>query len=460
MRKIICAGIVLSTVLGLSGCSHKRESPAAVADKTGKSVANYAETMTLSAAEQALYDSSLFAYKPRFPAQPGKPPDAPIDPHVFVANAGTGAWMLGRPAGSRKKSRLLFRPEIAKILAENGCPGGRIHIGVTDVMDPKTGEVKKEAMESIMAFTDACLNEGMYVLLMYQCYAERNPDAEGMQTLFRLWDEMSYKMRNKSHRLAMCPFIEWHGWEKQPPEEWRPKFKCMQKRCTKIFRRYNPTRIVAYKGMASSRVNGNAWQFLNLDKKNVNPYFVLSGSAASFGTAHHSTKWIDWDINKQYTNQQIKDETFNFFLPALKIQKKYNVAIYIDHWTALAYGDEKATLDMDERIAQIKKMHRIRGRQQRELRKLLKAKAEGRTVVVRKYKLSQSEAFINYVTKIMQNNGLGGAFYPHTFDCFWDRKTDQPADWPVDSPEYKAQQIIKNSWGKSKLWKQGNAIWK
>jgi hypothetical protein len=238
------------------------------------------------------------------------------------------------------------------------------------------------------------------------------------------------------------------------------KFKCMQKRATEIFRRYNPTRILAYKGLVSSRVNGNAWSFLNLREKGLNPYFVISGSAASFGTAHHSMRWIDWDINEKYTNAQIKEEIFNFFLPALKIQQKYDVAIYIDHWTAIVHGDEKATVDMDERIEHLKKAHRIRGRQKKELGKLLKAKEEGQTVVVRKYKLSQSVAFINYVVQIMQNNGIGGAFYPHTFDSFWDREKNQPADWPLGSPEYKAQQIIKSSWGKSKVWKPGTPIWK
>ena len=421
---------------------------------------HYAEIITLTQSEEKMYND-LFAYTPRFPKVCGTPKDSPINPHVFVANAGSGAWMLGVPVGSRKASRQFFVPEIPKVLVANGAPGGRIHVGVSGLINKETQEVRDDSMKSIISFIDACLDQGMYVLLMYDSCSARNPNKEDLQLLFKVWDDICYKMRNKSYRLSMAPFIEWHGWEKSSKDERVSKFKCLQKRCEEIFRRYNPNRIYAYKGIGSSRVNSTPWRFLNLGCDDINPYFILSGSAASLGTTRHSCLWYDWNINKEHTNQEIKDEIFNFFLPALKFREKYNVAIYIDHWTAPVEGNEESSIDVDKRIAELKnsRTRRAKINLQILLRKIDRAKRKHQVFVLKKFKLSQSKAFIDYVSKLIKNNGIGGAFFPHTFDYFWDRKNQKPAIFPKDSPQYNAQEIIKKSWGKSKLWKPGTPIW-
>jgi hypothetical protein len=380
----------------------------------------------------------------------GHPPDNPIKPQTFVENIGAGAWIITRGPLSQKKSRPLFNPKIPEILVAAGCHGGRLHAGISDQLDQEHMTIPPETLKYIHEAVDSCLKAGMNIVMMVEIIKERDPSDKDMELQYKIWDRICYEMRNKSHRLAMAPFIEWHGWEKEPEPAKSKKFKEMQKRCTKIFRKYNPTRIIAYKGMASSRLNGPPWDFLELDKKKPdNPFFIVCGSAASLGTAHHSRKWLDWGINKNYTQDDMKKEISDFFKPALLFRKKYGVAIFVDHWTALVEGDETTSVDVDKRIAELKKSKMNRAK--KDLVKLLRNKAKtekkGQKFELRKYKLSQSIAFIKYVSELIIKNGLGGAFQPHTVDYFWNPSTKSKLNPQKGTPEYKAREIIMQSWG-------------
>jgi len=390
-----------------------------------------------------------------------QPPDKPIDPHTFVANIGSGAWLITRSPLSQKKSRPAFSPQIPKILTSNGCPGGRVHIAISDVVDKKNMCLKPETLKYIHQIADDFLASGMYIVMMIEIIKGKNPTARDMELQYKIWDQISYEVRNKSHRLALSPFIEWHGWEKAPYKEKWQKFEDMQHKCTEIFRKYNPTRILAYKGMGSSRLNGPPWKFLHLEKGIANPYFILCGSASSLGTAHHSKKFLDWNINEQYSNEEIKKEIFDFFKPALDFREKYGTAIFVDHWTAPVQGDELSSENLEQKIAKLKNSRK--GRSEKTLKKILrdkeKAEKKGKEFVLRKYKLSQSKAFISYVSKLIRKNAMGGAFMPHTIQIFWDKDKLTPIIPAENSPEYIAQQIIKSSWGKSDhVWKKGDKI--
>jgi len=298
----------------------------------------------------------------------------------------------------------------------------------------------------------------MYIVMMVEIIKGKKPSARDLELHYKIWDKICYEMRNKSHRLAIVPFIEWHGWEDEPEQEKRKKFRGLQKKCTEIFRKYNPTRILGYKGMGSSRLNGPPWGFLELDKGIKNPYYILCGSASSLGTAHHSRMWLDWGINKQYTQQQIKDEIYNFFKPAFEFRDKYGSAIFVDHWTAPVEGDEGTSIDVGKRIAELKSSRTNRAK--KDLAKLykMKDKAEykGQEFVIPKYKLSQSEAFINYVSELIRKNGIGGAFQPRAVDYFWDDDTASPRRPAPGTSEYRAQQTFKKMWGPcGRTWQKG-----
>lgn len=388
----------------------------------------------------------------------GHPPDAPIPPQEFVANIGSGAWIITRGPLSARKARTLFNTKIPKILAANGCRGGRLHIGISDQIDKDGMTIPPETLKYINDAVDSCLDAGMHIVMMVEIIKGREPSEKEMELQYKIWDRVCYEMRNKSHRLAMAPFIEWHGWEKEPQPEKLKKFKELQRRCTQIFRKYNPTRIIAYKGMASSRLNGPPWGFLELDKKKpANPYFILCASAASLGTAHHSRKWADWGINKQYSQEEIKNEIFGFFKPALDFREKYGVAIFVDHWNAPLVDPPKLTVE--EYIANLKKSKTEHAKKalSKILRDKAKAEKKGKTFEIIRYSLEQSKAFVSYVSGLIRGNRLGGAFHPHTVEYFWNRTTLSELKPTPGSPDAKAQDIIKKSWGKcDRPWKKGD----
>ena len=376
------------------------------------------------------------------------PPDKPIMPQEFAAEMGSGAWLILRGPLSAKKARPAYNPEIPKILKKNGCPGGRLHIGISDQLDLEKMEIPPETLKFIHEAVDGFLAEGMYLLMMVEIVKGKNLSERDLQLQYKIWDKICFEMKDKSHRLAMAPFIEWHGWEKESKEDCLKKFNKLQARCTHIFRKYNPTRILGYKGIASSRVNGTPWECLDIPYGDKSPYYLVCGSAASLGTAHHSQKWKDWGINEKYTDEEMKKEIYNFIKPALLYREKTGTAVVIDHWTA---GLHSNNIDGKFDLEAMGKSKRAADK--REYAKLMryKAKAEkkGKVFAPRKYSLDQRIAFAEYVGNIVKDNGLGAAGEPHIIDIFWDIRKNIPIVPAKGSVAYKRQEAARAVWGKS-----------
>ena len=354
------------------------------------------------------------------------PPDRPLTPKQWSQLCGNGSWMIfpeSIPGGKHnKKMSVPLTSTTLKSLKSIGIKGGRLQISDSTgvAIDPETGLLKKNILEAINKSVDKVLSAGFTVMMQVHFELKKEErmalllsDRRGEKWLkdhkidseeerfkrmrhmmiinvadsLKRWEQLCKLMANKSHRLAMCPVVECHmfdDWLQYRKKlnidneiPWLPKgadklqaYRAYLDQCVRIFRKYNPTRIIGLKGYVSSRNHGvplaaEKLYWSKAQKKKMMKKLKKSGQDVSADTllpnafdelkwpiggdpAPGSGKpiyymailsasspygpWWDWNKNTQFTNAQIiKGASLRFeFID--KWRKKYGIEVFSDHW--------------------------------------------------------------------------------------------------------------------------------
>jgi len=363
------------------------------------------------------------------------PPDKPLTPKEWSKLCGNGSWMIFREAIPGGKNNKKMRvPPTAKTftnLKRLGITGGRLQINDSTgvAIDNKTGLLKEEVLNAIEKVVDTVLSNNMTIMMQVNFEMDKNEknaifenDRNGdewvekhkiksneeriarmKRVIFinvvgavKRWEQLCKRLANKSHRLAMCPVVESHLFEEDwlklrdklqldDKMQWLPKgvdslaaYRAYLDKCTKIFRKYNPTRIIGHKGYASSRGHGvpesaektylskAQLAAFNKKKKKTNEasegtetlmpnsfdklkwpiggdpapntgkpiyYLAILSASAPYGP------WWDWDKNSEFTNEEIIQGASLRFKFIDKWRKKTGIQVFSDHWLPTRHND-------------------------------------------------------------------------------------------------------------------------
>ena len=193
----------------------------------------------------------------------------------------------------------------------------------------------------------------------------------------------------------------------------------------------NPTFLV-YQKMVQARGGVNRVVPLKKDQpSNIGGH----GSGSSLGGGIVG-RWDDYGINKEFTDEQIKKQTFDFyFKETLDWRDKNKVAFWVDHWSGGAnYKTPEAKALTDER-------QRSRAKRDES------SKAARRVSNKDSMPISdeQANAYFSYVSSLMRKHRIGGA--GGGMKAVWDfvNKSERKGSDP-----YLAivQDVVKKGWGK------------
>lgn len=376
------------------------------------------------------------------------PPDKPLTPEQWAGLCGNGSWMIfseAIPGGkSNKKMSVPLTRQTFTNLKRLGITGGRLQINDSSgiAIDNNTGLLKEETLDAIEKVVDTVLSNNMTVMMQVNFESDKNEknavfenNRQGdewvekhkiknkeeriakMRKIILIdvggavqrWEQLCKRLANKSHRLAMCPVVECHLFDywlkyrdklhidKEIP--WLPKgvdslgaYRAYLNECTKIFRKYNPTRIIGHKGYTSSRNHGipesaekvylSKAQLAALKAKSkkkktpeatVDPETLLPNSfdalkwpigddpapntgkpiyyIAILSASSAYGPWWDWDKNSEFTNEEIIKGASLRFKFIDKWRKKTGIQVFSDHWLPARYDEN---LDYDKLPAKLR----------------------------------------------------------------------------------------------------------
>ncbi len=281
---------------------------------------------------------------------PQTPPDEPLSPQEWVEKMNYGSWWIFS-IPPEKDNRIKvdnYSPRIIDSLQALGINGGRLHWQAKDMFD-KNGHLYKNSLDFVEKMVDDFMARNMAICLQIS-FGDKDMGPKVKQRYYNGWREVSERMKGKSHLLAMCPVIEFHGWENDTyngkpmtKEMMRDSLNWLYDTLTVIFRESNPTRIMSYKPWGSAK---NA-EFNTLDfpfgndpaPDSEKPFYYIASFSGSYGLGH----WERWKPDMPVEElQKLKDETMNAGRPvgkrmagvnaALKYREKTGIPFWCDHW--------------------------------------------------------------------------------------------------------------------------------
>jgi len=282
-----------------------------------------------------------------------QPPDQPLRPEEWIQKMGNGNWLIFHiPPDEFGFADVSFSPELLDSLKAAGYTGGRLHWQARDLVDPQTHLINADALAYMSNIMDELVARDMAVCFQYDCLQKDEPDsmnAVAKSKYFTSWDQLCDAFKDKSHLIAMCPVIEFHGWEYLRDlftetreeiyrEQYHDSTNWFYNECTKIFREYNPTRIMSYKPWGAAKKL--EFETLNFPFEGNHPdpdsgYYVASGSG-SYGMG----EWWDYGTWSEYTVEDLKRQTITAGLDksefgvhhGVQWRSETGIQFWIDHW--------------------------------------------------------------------------------------------------------------------------------
>ncbi|NPA35369.1 MAG: hypothetical protein GXO47_00815 [Chlorobi bacterium] len=296
-------------------------------------------------------------------AQQG-PPDKPLSPQKWVEKMNYGSWWIFNipPEKDNAIKVANYSPRIIDSLQALGINGGRLHWQAKNMFD-KNNHLYTRSLDFVEKMVDDFMERDMAICLQIS-FGDKDMSPEIKQRYYNGWKEVSERMKNKSHLLAMCPVIEFHGWENDTYNGKPLTRKMLQDSLnrlydtlTVIFREDNPTRIMSYKPWGAAK---NA-EFETLDfpfgndpaSDSGKPFYYIASFSGSYGIGH----WEKWYPGMPADElQALKDETMNGgrslvtkkgkkrlsgINAALKFRENTGIPFWCDHWEPNYWGKSK-----------------------------------------------------------------------------------------------------------------------
>ena len=291
-------------------------------------------------------------------------PDKPLSSQQWVEKMNYGSWWIFN-IPPEKDNRIKignYSPRIIDSLRILGINGGRLHWQAKDMFD-KNNHLYKKSLDFVEKMVDDFLERDMAICLQIS-FGNKDMSPKIKQRYYNGWREVSERMKNKSHLLAMCPVIEFHGWQSDT-HNGQPLTKVMMQdslnrlydTLTVIFRESNPTRIMSYKPWGAAKDA----EFKTLDFPFGNdpapdsgkPFYYIASFSGSYGIGH----WEKWYAGMPAGElQALKDETMNGgrslvtkkgkkrlsgINAALKFREDTGIPFWCDHWEPNFWGKSK-----------------------------------------------------------------------------------------------------------------------
>ncbi len=292
------------------------------------------------------------------------PPDEPLSPQQWVEKMTYGSWWIFNipPEKDNRIKIKYYEPRILDSLMALGIHGGRLHWQAKNMFDNKN-MIYKKSLDFVEKMVDDFLARDMAICLQVS-FGDKDMSPGIKQRYYNGWRQISERMAGKSHLLAMCPVIEFHGWENDTYEGKPLTRKMLQDSLNRlydtltiIFRESNPTRIMSYKPWGAAKnaeFNTLDFPFGNdPDAKSGKPFYYV----ASFSGAYGIGDWSKWYPGMPADElQKLKDQTMNAGRPlytkkgkkkiaginaAVKFREKTNIPFWCDHWEPNFWGKGK-----------------------------------------------------------------------------------------------------------------------
>ena len=329
--------------------------------------------------------SSVFGYSQ------GAPPDGPLSPKEWLHKMSHGSWWIFTipPADDSNITTDGYSPRILDSLQTLDINGGRLHWVVSDeflMEDPESpGDtlIDPSSVDFVGDMIDDFTERGMAICLQvsFEVKGVKTMPEYVKQRHFNGWRQLSEAYKNKSHLLAMCPVIEFHGWEYYEDEngDLQPNDRAvcqdslnwLYDSLTVIFRQYNPDRIMSYKPWGSSKrgeLETLAFPFGNDPAPGTAEQIYYVGSmSGSYGMG----EWFKWrpDMHPD-TLKMIKEQTMRAgstdttkdwgIHRAINFRKASGIEFWIDHWDPALWknlsGSDLERWSVDQNLAYIEFM--------------------------------------------------------------------------------------------------------
>ena len=275
------------------------------------------------------------------------PPDDPLSPQEWITKMGLGHWFIFTTSQQDNNITTDYSEEILDSLQINFCiNGGRLH-WVVDGMYDSNDELIQSDIDEIEEIIDDFMERDMAICLNIQFL--KNEDiidsisARDRSKMLNAWAKVCNQFKDKSHNLAMCPVIEFHGWQNLGNPARQDSLNVLYHELTTIFRQTNPTRIISYKPWGSAR----RAEFQTLDFPFGDDPLPGSGTpvyyVASFSGSAGLGDWETWqpdmpqeDLNLlhfQTVNAGSSDSTKVWGIrSALAFRESTGIPFWMDHW--------------------------------------------------------------------------------------------------------------------------------
>ncbi len=284
------------------------------------------------------------------------PPDDPLTPKQWLKNMKWGSWWIfTEPDDPDGNIPTIYSPKILDSLMELGINGGRLHWQAKDDF-LSDYQIKPEVLQFYGDVIDDMTGKGMSICLMVH-FTDKDITQEVKKKLFLGWKQVCEAFQDKSYLLAMCPMIEFHGWQNYYVQngdtiwagdsDYDPQVKIdslnwLYDSLTRIFRQTNPKRIISYKPWGSARKA--QFEQLTLPFADDPPfdsddpkYYMVSFSG-SYGMG----EWWRWHPNMDPdTLQMIKEQTVRAGISttidaglhhAINWRQQTGIQFWCDHW--------------------------------------------------------------------------------------------------------------------------------
>jgi hypothetical protein len=185
------------------------------------------------------------------------PPDEPLAPQEWINKMGLGGWWIFTvPPAPDTNIPVNYSTKILDSLQTKFCfNGGRLH-WVADDMYDANDELLQEPLDNLRAMIDDFMDRDMAISLNIQFLTtdeQKNFMTENKQKMKNAWAKVCDEFKDVSHNLALCPVIEFHGWDNLEQSVKQDSLNKLYDELTLIFREKNPTRIMSYKPWGSAR---------------------------------------------------------------------------------------------------------------------------------------------------------------------------------------------------------------
>ncbi len=254
-----------------------------------------------------------------------------------------GSWWIFRPPNENDNWIYTdnYSPRILDSLQALGINGGRLHWQAADDFD-ETLFIPEYIIDFYEEIIDDMMERKMSICLQVH-FTESDMTDEVKQRTYNGWRQVCERFQDKSHYLAMCPVIEFHGWKDYSSEVQVDSLNWLYDTLTVIFRETNPDRIMSYKPWGSaSRAYFDELDFPfgnDPGPHSGEPIYYMASLSGSYGLG----EWFKWapDMDTN-TLKKIKEQAMRSGLTnltkdvglhrAINFRDTSGIQFWVDHW--------------------------------------------------------------------------------------------------------------------------------